>query len=345
MKDQGIPAADAIRVAVQEKGGRPVDLAEELGISEAQIVAAHVGLGTVRIEANPDRLIPMIAGLGEVMALTRNRSCVIEKVGEYGNYHPGKHAAMTLTPEIDLRIFPSRWVSAFAVETDGRRSIQVFDAAGDAMHKIHLRDGSDLGHWQKIIDTLRLDDQGDALTVELRKPVEQARSNPDRLEELRTEWGKLTDTHQFLRLVSRLKMNRLGAYRIAGDPLARRLSVGSVDQMLEAVRDQSLEVMLFVGNAGCIEIHGGPIRTLKKVGPWQNVLDDGFNIHLRSDHIAEVWAVNKPTQRGPAISVEVFDAENALIFQIFARHSDERDFRPEWDTLVASLPSDEGQGS
>ena len=332
-----------IRQARIENDLRDRDLAESFGISEGQLVAAHVGHGATRITPHPDTLIPEITGLGEVMALTRNESCVIEKVGIYDNFHPGKHACMTLTPEIDLRMFPGQWVSAFAVEretkTGLRRSIQVFDAAGDAIHKIHLRDGSDLDHFEALKKKLAHEDQSERLSVELRKPVEQAKSNPDRLEELRTEWAKLTDTHQFLRLVSRLKMNRLGAYRIAGEPLARKLSVDAVNQMLEAVKDRELEIMLFVGNRGCIEIHGGPIQSLKPMGPWQNILDEGFNLHLRADHIAEVWAVNKPTARGPAVSVEVFDAQEGLIFQIFGRHNDGRDFRPEWDALVDSLPS------
>ncbi|WP_068109326.1 hemin-degrading factor [Tropicimonas marinistellae] len=339
-------SAEEIRAACRENPkARSRDLAEELGLTEAQLVAAHVaqiGYGATRIAAHPDQIIPMITGLGEVMALTRNRSCVIEKVGSYDNYHPGEHAAMTLTPEIDLRMFPSHWVSAFAVEketeTGIRRSIQVFDAAGDAVHKVHLRETSDVTHWQRLVTDLALGDQSTTLTVAPRKPTEAARTNPAKIAELRSEWGRLTDTHQFLRLTSKLKMNRLGAYRVAGAPFVRQLAPEAVNLMLESVQARETEIMIFVGNRGCIEIHGGPIHSLKQMGPWQNVLDPGFNLHLRSDHIAEVWAVDKPTKRGAAISVEAFDADGALIFQVFGRRSDARDFRPDWNDVVADLP-------
>ena len=43
----------------------------------------------------------------------------------------------------------------------------------------------------------------------------------------------MTDTHQFLMLVSRMKMNRLGAYRMAGAPLARRLAPEALTRCLE----------------------------------------------------------------------------------------------------------------
>ncbi len=341
--EQVLMAPQDIRAAYAEKTGkRDRDLAESLGLSEGQLVAAFAGQGATRLTSDMDALFGQLNGLGEVMALTRNLSCVIEKVGQYDNYNPGAHAAMVLTEEIDLRMFPSHWVHVFAVERESdagtRRSLQVFDAAGDAIHKIFLRDRSDLDHWAHLIKTLAADDQSQTMSVEPRKQTEAPKANPDKAEILRSEWAKMTDTHQFMRLTSKLKMNRLGAYRIAGAPLVRALNPDTIPQMFEQVRDQKLEVMVFVGNRGCIEIHGGPVETLKQMGPWFNVLDPDFNLHLRTDHIAEVWAVTKPTQRGPAVSVEVFDAEGGLIFQIFGRRASETDHRPAWDALVAGLP-------
>ncbi len=104
----------------------------------------------------------------------------------------------------------------------------------------------------------------------------------------------MTDTHQFLRLVSRLKINRLGAYRIAGAPFAVPLDPSALNAALIACAGSAVPVMIFVGNAGCIQIHGGRIETLKEMGPWQNVLDPRFNLHLRLDQVAELWLVESP---------------------------------------------------
>jgi putative hemin transport protein len=343
MADGTRPAAEAIRAAkIEHPKLRARDLADRLGISEAEFVAADAGHGATRIDAHPDRLMPAAERLGEVMALTRVDACVHEKVGRYGNYHPGAHAAMVLTETVDLRIFPSHWRHAFAVEAPGddgpRRSLQVFDAAGDAVHKIHLRPGSDHDAWAEVVADLALPDQSPAIAVAPRQPVEGAKSRPDKAETLRTEWAKLTDTHQFLRLCSKLKMNRLGAYRIAGAPFVRALAPSCVDAMLEAVRDAGIDVMIFVGNRGCIQIHTGPVVTLRPMGPWQNVMDPGFNLHLRRDKVAELWAVEKPTQRGPAVSVEAFDDAGGLIFQVFGVGKEGRDQRAAWAKIVEALP-------
>ncbi|WP_208352105.1 hemin-degrading factor [Pseudaestuariivita rosea] len=325
---------------------RERDVADRLSISEAQLIAAHVGHGATRIGAHINQIMQIAQTLGEVMALTRNPSCVHEKTGVYDNYHPGAHASMILTEEIDLRMFPKHWCHAFMVEKEiesgMQRSVQVFDAAGDAVHKIYLREGSDLIAWQNAMDKHTLPDQSDDLQVEPRAPVEAAKADPDKAETLRKEWTRMTDTHQFLRLTSKLKMNRLGAYRIAGAPFVRPLAVSAVDAMLHKLANQGTSVMIFVGNKGCIQIHSGPIKTLTPMGPWQNVMDPGFNLHLRLDHVAEVWAVDKPTQRGPALSVEAFDNEGGLIFQIFGIGKEGMDSRPEWRAIVDSLESSEG---
>lgn len=331
--------------SAQHSNLRARDLAAKLNVSEAQLVASQVGFGTTCIAPKPDDIMPLIQGLGEVMALTRNESCVIEKVGIYDNFHSGQHASMILNGDIDLRMFPAQWIHAFAVETEtdkgAKRSIQVFDSAGDAVHKIHLRASSDLEQWKHLVESLRLEDQPDTLKVEPRKSVEGPKGDVTKADKLRAEWIKLTDTHQFLRLMSKMKMNRLGAYRMVGEPLARKLNISAVDSVLEAVAGSGVEIMFFVGNYGCIEIHGGPFDTLKPMGPWQNILDPGFNVHLRSDHIAEVWAVTKPTGRGDTVSVEAFDAQGGLIFQIFGRKVEGHDSWPAWKEIIAAQPTSE----
>ncbi|MEP3675873.1 ChuX/HutX family heme-like substrate-binding protein [Sulfitobacter sp.] len=320
---------------------RARDFTEQNKISEAALLAAYTGQSTTRLDAHPDRIIGAAQELGEVMALTRMASCVHEKTGTYANYHPGPHAGMVLTEDIDLRIFPQHWRHAFAVETETenglRRSLQVFDGAGDAVHKIFLRDEARIDAWEQIKEKLALADQSQTLELDSRQAPEAPKSDLSKLDVLRKEWARLTDTHQFLRLCSKLKMNRLGAYRIAGAPFVRPLLPLAVDQMLGLVQQRGIEVMVFVGNKGCIQIHTGPIETLRSMGPWQNVLDPRFNLHLRLDHIAEAWAVEKPTQRGMAVSVEAFDKDGALIMQVFGVGKQGRDSRPEWQKIVGEL--------
>lgn len=321
---------------------RARDLADHLGLGEAALVAAQ---GATRILASPDAIMPGLKQVGEVMALTRNISAVHEKTGVYGNYHSGDHASMVLTDAIDLRIFSRHWVHGFAVSTDTdngpRHSLQVFDAAGDAVHKVYAREGTDMDAWRHLVSELTTGDTADHVALEPRVPAEIPKADADKVDVLRKEWAAMTDTHQFMRLTSKLRMNRLGAYRIAGAPFTKPLAPQALNDALVALAAEETQIMLFVGNKGCIQIHSGPVNSLRPMGPWQNIMDPDFNLHLRNDHVAEVWAVEKPTKRGPALLIEAFDKDGGLILQMFGRRkeSDKVDYTAAYKAIIDGLPT------
>ncbi|WP_276715429.1 hemin-degrading factor [Pseudooceanicola nitratireducens] len=326
---------------------RPRDLADQLGVSEAHLLAArtgqHDGHSVTRIDPHPDRLMPALEKLGPLMALTRNDSIVSEVTGTYGGYRAGDHAALVLGDQIDLRIFPKHWVHGFAVEAETkqglRRSFQIFDAAGDAIHKVYLPLDADPTDWLVLRDQLATGNTSDTLDTAPREAVEDAITDADKVEKLRSEWDALTDTHQFLMLTRKLRINRLGAYRMAGEPYARRLPAAAFGPLLTAIGETGTPAMIFVGNQGCIQIKSGSYGAVKPMGPWLNYLDPGFDMHLRNDHVAEVWVVTKPTRRGPAVSVEAFDDKGGLITQIFGHRTADVDHNGAWMDLVAGFAS------
>lgn len=66
-----------------------------------------------------------------------------------------------------------------------RRSLQVFDATGDAVQKIFLRDGSDLDVWHNAKAALSLNAQSPQLTVKPRVPTEGPKYSPENIDNLR----------------------------------------------------------------------------------------------------------------------------------------------------------------
>ena len=69
------PSAEQIRAArIEHAKLRERDLADKLGITEAQLIAAHTGQGVTHIAPHPDTIMGIASQLGEVMALTRNVS-------------------------------------------------------------------------------------------------------------------------------------------------------------------------------------------------------------------------------------------------------------------------------
>lgn len=95
--------------------------------------------------------------------------------------------------------------------------------------------------------------------------------------------------------------------------------------------------MVFVGNAGLVQIHTGPVRNIQIMGPWLNVLDADFNLHLRQDHIAQTWLVRKPTSAGLVSSLELFDATGNSIAMFFGARKPDHPELGAWRALLANL--------
>ena len=345
MDQRAKPAPDAIRRARSENSKmRERDLAAQLGITEAELLAAHCGEGVVRVEARANDLLTGLEAVGEVMALTRNDSAVHEKIGIYDKVVTGEHAALALGENIDLRIFPKIWKHGFAVEKrDGdeiRRSLQFFDAAGDAVHKVHLRPSSNLSAYQALVARLQTADQSSAIAVEP-PPADidaEVADTPTDAAALREGWSKLTDVHQFFGMLRKLKLGRRQAVRMVGGEYASQLEAGVASLMFEQAVAAEMPIMCFVGNRGCIQIHSGPVRNVKPLGPWLNVMDETFHLHLRTDHIAETWLVRKPTKDGHVTSLEAYDANGRMIIQFFGQRHEGEGERADWRALAESLP-------
>ncbi|TIP46781.1 MAG: hemin-degrading factor, partial [Mesorhizobium sp.] len=245
---------------------------------------------------------------------------------------------------IDLRIFPKVWAHGFAVEKrdDGeiRRSLQFFDAAGEAVHKVHLKPASNLYAYQKLVASLESSNQEPTVAI-LPSAAEgggEGQASVASIDDLRDRWSRLTDVHQFFGMLKTLKLSRREAVRMVGQDYAWLLDNDAVSAMFHHAAAGGMPIMCFVGNRGCIQIHSGPIRSVKPMGPWINVLDETFHLHLRADHIHEVWAVRKPTKDGHVTSLEAYDADGAMIIQFFGKRHEGEGEREDWRFLAENLP-------
>lgn len=321
---------------------RERDIANMLNIKEAQLVAAHVGYGNTRLNCNMGKIFSELAGVGEVLALTRNESAVHEKTGVYDAYHAGKFASMVSNEQIDLRFFPKHFTHAFHVEKETdhglKQSIQFFDAQGDAVHKVHTKPKTDMTAWSELVGQLHHQDQTDLIDI-VPEPEETTLDNPDAVaDKLREKWSNMTDTHQFTMMVKNLNITRYQAVNTIGDDYAWRIDPSSIEALMSLSANEQLPIMCFIGNRGCIQIHSGPIQKIKRMGNWLNILDDGFHMHLRSDQIDQVWGVRKPTDKGHVTSVEAYDACGKLVIQFFGKRIEGNDERKSWRFIVENLP-------
>lgn len=315
------------------------DLAALMGISEAELTAIRSGHEAQPLRPEMRELLHALEAVGETKCITRNEYAVHEHLGVFSHVHINAHAGIVLNPRaLDLRVFVNQWASVFHLqEMTGhgeRQSLQFFDQHGDAVLKVYATQNTHTEAWQQLIARFR-DEAPTDLSV---TPVLAPRYADDfDAALLEKEWREMTDVHQFFRLLKKHGVSRQQAFHAVGSDLAQRIDNGSLSSLLESVRVQGNEIMIFVGNRACTQIFTGKIEKLTPMDNWLNIFNAAFTLHLQEQQIAESWITRKPTVDGIVTSLELFAADGTQIAQLFGQRSEGQPEQPEWRQQLTNL--------
>lgn len=319
----------------QEPKLRIRERAQRLGATEAELIAANCGVESIELIGTAQALFRELGTLGQVMALSRNDWCVHERHGAYTDIQAEGPVGIVLGPDIDLRMFFGSWKYFYAVIENGRHSIQFFDKTGEAVHKVYRTEHSDAAAWDAFVAKFGVPEKTAVIRETITPAIEA--ENADDASALRTHWLGLKDTHDFFTMLRQFKVSRMGALRAAGEDLAQRVADDAVESTLARAAETELPIMCFVANRGIVQIHTGPVKKLMRTGPWYNVLDEKFNLHLNTEAVASSWVVNKPTSDGWVTSLELYNANGEMIVQFFGERKPGKPELPAWRELMTSL--------
>ena len=317
---------------------------DKLGVTEVELLATQQDI--TRLNEDWPGIFQAVESLGYVMALTRNESVVHERRGEYHNISFNKHVGLVLDPNIDLRIFPARLGSAFAVPVPTPRgvlqSIQFFDTFGIAAHKIYLLKEENLGQFNDLVESFKNEDQDAELVIEKGEaPSAYDYKNSIDKDAFIKDWSSLKDTHDFYPLLKKYNVKRTDALALAEGVFTQKVENTITESMLHGAAELEVPIMVFVGSRAVIQIHSGPIKTIKRMDNWLNVLDPEFNLHLQEDHIVDSWIVRKPTEDGIVTSIEVYDKSGKDIVTFFGARKPGIPELESWRDLVHELENEE----
>jgi putative hemin transport protein len=334
-------AARWSRLRGEQPAMRIRDAALTLGVSEAELVALGVGTTATPLAADWRSILSQMPSVGRVMCLTRNEHCVHERHGRFEDVQVTGPHGLVLGPDIDLRLFLGSWKHGFAVreplKQGERLSLQFFDGSGEAVHKIYATDETDRPAFDALIARHRAQAPG-VLAVAPR--AADTSDRPDSqidVEGLRKAWRAMKDTHEFFGMLGKFKVGRVQALRLVGEEFARELPPRALRSAMEAASADGTPIMIFVGSAGCIQIHSGPINRLVEVHGWFNVLDPAFNLHLREAGVARVFSVRKPTDDGIVTSIEAFCNRDRNILLMFGERKPGKPELEPWRNIVARI--------
>ncbi|WP_409247942.1 hemin-degrading factor [Enterobacter hormaechei] len=274
------------------------DIAGLMHISEAELAFARVGHDAWRLRGEIREILAALESVVETKCICRNEYAVHEQIGAFTNQHLGGHAGLVLNPRaLDLRLFLNQWASAF-----------------------HISETTSRGERQSI---QFFDHQGDALLKVYTTDHTDVAA-----------WG---DVHQFFSLLKRHNLSRQQAFRLVSDDLACKVDNSALAQLLETARQDRNEIMIFVGNRGCVQIFTGVVEKLTPMKGWLNIFNPTFTLHLLEETIAETWVTRKPTADGHVTSLELFAADGTQIAQLYGQRTEGEPEQSRWRRQIDAL--------
>lgn len=339
------------------------DAARALHVSEAELLATQLGQGVTRLDDAghaPREIMRRALDLGTVTAITRNENGVIETTGVPRRLKPDDPNAAVLDASdaaeraarqvniaggylggpIDLRFQFPRWRYAFAVAQPGRdgavsRSLQFFDAGGNAVHKLYLKNAAGIPLFDQLVAAFRRQRQDEPLLLTAAAPTPAPK--PDaaiEVAEYRRAWQEMTDVHEFNRIVADFGMTREQALRLGPPGAVQRVTPQAVRALLEGAAQKQVALMAFVGNGATTQIYSGKIGKVAASDGWFNVLDPAFNLHLRDSALRSGYVV----RRAGIVSVEFYDDRGELVVTFFGVRTPGQPQPQAWIDLAGGLP-------
>jgi putative hemin transport protein len=312
-------------------------------IYSAEGFSSLAGENVVRLDGEHVALYEAMPLLGPVSVSTGNHVAHLTRTGKFAKM--GREGGVGLVlGKIDLRVFYSKWAYAFAVrhtqEGMPPAGFHFFDAHGKAITQILLGASSDLRAFEILLERHAAKN-----TDEMQKafaPPEQAQPTAKQFdavetEAFRTAWDAMTDPHEFFGLLHRFGISRIQAMRLARADQAHKLPGDTCRALFQDVVASGLPIMAFIGNAGQIQIHTGPISELESGAQTLLALSPDLALSLKTSLIAETWAVRKPSPDGTVTSIELYDAAGENIAMFFGARKPGHPELEDWRATVARL--------
>ena len=323
----------------QHPGKYARDIAALMNISEAELTWARVGHDAWRLHGEIREILGALEAVGETKCICRNEYAVHEQVGTFTNQHLNGHAGLVLNPRaLDLRLFLNQWASAFHItETTARgerQSIQFFDYQGDALLKVYTTDNTDVSAWGDLLSRFIFADNPPLALKHADVPAHNEKADAALVDQ---EWRAMTDVHQFFGLLKRHSLTRQQAFRLVSDDLACQVDNRALSQLLNDARQAGNEIMIFVGNRGCVQIFTGTVDKVVPMKGWLNIFNPAFTLHLLEETIAESWVTRKPTADGHVTSLELFAADGTQIAQLYGQRTEGEPEQSQWRSQIDAL--------
>ena len=281
------------------------DAAYQMKVSEAELLSTEINetVSCLLIE-DMTAFIKDVLKVDKIMLLIRSDYVVHEKTIKTKNIRLEENQIIDLDKNdcsiLDFNIDAFEYVFFQKKMHSNRelKSFQFFDKAGMAILKIYLK-GKDLGFFDEI-------------DLKYKKTY-----NYEMQSDLDINNSNLLD--------SKIKIN-LPFDTINSKTTCRDISVKSLRLILENASDMKTPIQIHALGLGTIQYHRNTVRNIVDYGPWVNVIDQKFNLHVLENGLTRASLIQYQFKDCQQYLINFFDKNNTHVLGVTNVKGFDKDF-------------------
>tara|TARA_Y100000590_G_scaffold192032_1_gene218378 strand:- start:350 stop:1324 length:975 start_codon:yes stop_codon:yes gene_type:complete len=266
------------------------DAAKQLGVSEAELLSTEIGSDIYYLSnLNIKGLIENILSADKIMSLIRSDIVVHEKNISCDTINLNNNNSLifddgTLLLNFKLDSFKHVFYERKNHNKRELRSFQFFNKAGQSLLKIYLK-----GHSSKLFDDLG--------------------------EKYKVDYGyELQEIDDSIIKKTKNTLSNIDMYfskNIYDSIEKRKLSDKKIfRKILEYASEKDFPFQIHALGMDAIQYHRGTVKNILDYGPWINVIDKSFNIHVLENSLYETYLYKFLKNNTYYYSIEFFDKMN-----------------------------------
>ena len=285
----------------KNKNIRIRDAASKMGVSEAEILSTEIGDSVSYLSISDFSIfLKDILCADKLMILIRNKIVVHENIIESKNVKLVENQIVDMDGLIILDFNSSHFKYAFFQnKLHARRqlrSFQIFNNKGDAVVKIYLKSKD-----MDIFDNIALK-YGSKYNYELQSGVHP---------------NHLIEEYQYIDFYFD-KNNNI--------PEIVEISNQSLRILLNSASNMKLPIQIHGLGLGSVQYHRDIVKNIVDYGPWLNVIDKKFNLHVLESEISKSTLNMFTINNQKYFVIDFFDSENNHVLGITSVKGFENNF-------------------
>lgn len=308
-------------------------------MSQTNVSTIHTASaeGTIALGGEWPTIVDALIRDGAIRARTESGGVTIEQTGsvEAYNLRGEGRIGSVVQDDLDLRFLFRHWVGGLV--HSAHTTVDFIDTSGAICVSVHAANDAARTTIEAVAN--RFEGPAPDIAPNQQRPSLKRDDEVDS-DALLSDWRSMQNVHHFEALLGKHNVGRLQALRLVGGEFARELPAQAFEALLDRLKDNGQEIMVFVANRGMVQIYSGPASDRKRAGHGWEIEHGQSKLYVPDTALHGLWLVHKPTAAGIITSLEfVRDDSDQSVASIFGRHP-HGDAQPtEWLELLESLPA------